>query len=349
MNLINPVSFAQRLVCKAASALPMLAAVACGVAANASDLLLQEIVAGCDANAFLLQKGTATYAVTREGYHPERAEPGETEVRSFDYTVAFDYPLIRTDDPNEKIIFRPRNVISYRTNMGSAKSYPAYEHSAVITDRATSKSPTFHPRAQRSEWFQSAASWIRIAADLPEGAIDASETGDGLIKLTVDLSNKSWLGRMSVDPSKGYSLVRLEEYALKLSSEQPSEVMTADYVSTANGAFILSERDKTSWLAINNELKKQSREVLKLVRLDDRGPDAAVFRLESLGLPKTAYIEDRINKKHYIFGVSAVTEADIPALGATPNRTPYKLWVMLALAVVAFGIVVRKAMAKRPQ
>jgi hypothetical protein len=264
-------------------------------------------------------------------------------VWSYEYKVFYDYPFVRTEMPDEKIIFRTQHVIYFRTNLGPAESYPPREYAAVIKDPSMAAPPYFHPRAEREVHHTAFTKRIVTARMRPELNIrvEARKTEDRLIQVTIDSSKNFWRGKFWANPEKGYSLVRAEEYGLKTSSEQPAIFMTADYQKTSNGGFVLSSRALTHWISVNGALVQRSHTVMNLVDFNDDKPDPELFRLESLGLPEGGRVTDRINNKHYVYGVSAVTESDIPEFNvaaAEEREGGFRLWMALAGAALAFGV-----------
>jgi hypothetical protein len=313
---------------------------------SANDALVSEVVAGQEANRELLQFGTAQYEITREEFYRRDAAPKSAYAgphkTSVEFRVVFDYPHIRTETNDERVVHRPDHAIVFRTKPGPQASYPAYEYSAIIEVPSAAPIPLFHPGIQHEIRGVSFIDRIRSARDKPHLGIQvtAKKADDGLIEINIDSPASFWRGEYWIDPDQGYQLVRGNQYALKSSSDQPVLTFQAGYQQVSGGAFILNERQQTDWINLNGDLLKRSHTDMRLTSFDDAKPDPTLFQLESLGLPVGARITDRINKKHYVYGVSAVTEADIPTFGVTgpdESNRPFPLGMIFVAAAMLLG------------
>ncbi len=103
--------------------------------ASESEPLLDEIVAGSEANFELIDHGRASYEeiVNLDGEHSHTQQ----------FTIQFDYPVLRADMPDRIVIYKPDYVIRYFTRMGPQPEYPPREHRVVIVDPAIASPPQF--------------------------------------------------------------------------------------------------------------------------------------------------------------------------------------------------------------
>ena len=307
--------------------------------------LLDEVVAGSEANLQLVEHGRATYKHTTGSAH----QPAEHN-QSSTYTVTFDYPFVRVDAPDHILVHTPELVIWYPTRMGHAPEYPAYEHRAVISDPATAKPLPFHPRIQHEHHLPDVAILINSQRKNPKATLTAERDGDGSIVIRYESPDAHFRAIFVVGPSFGYSLTRVERYSLKASSTVPLVETTLSYLRIPNGGYIVDEREAIYRLRASVDGPYQIlRSVTRLVDFDPARPSPDVFRLESIGLPEGARIDDQINQRRYIFGVTAVTEDDIgtvevtgPWRGRAPRRVLLIGTLAIGLVVLWFGVIRRR-------
>ncbi len=319
-----------------------LAASACASAtesdASESEPLLDEIVAGSEANFELIDHGRASYEeiVKLDGEH------SYTEL----FTIQFDYPLLRADMPDRIVIYKPDYVIRYFTRIGPKPEYPPREHRAVILDPALSSQPSLHPRLQPSSRIPHAGSIIRSVRRDPNGTISTQRRVDEHIEVRYENPSAYIRAVFIVAPQLGYSFTRIEEFALKSSDSTPSSELTMSYRRIPSGAYIVEERHEVDRLWDGDEYSHTRERVTRLVDFDPARPSPDLFRLESIGLPEGARIDDQINQRRYIFGVTAVTEDDIGAVdvtgpwrGRAPRRVLLIGTLVIGLVVLWFGVI----------
>ncbi len=307
--------------------------------ASESEPLLDEIVAGSEANFELIDHGRASYEeiVNLDGEHSHTQQ----------FTIQFDYPVLRADMPDRIVIYKPDYVIRYFTRMGPQPEYPPREHRVVIVDPAIASPPPVHPRAQYpSPRLPHAGSILTGVRRDPNGTINTQHRVDGHIEVRYENRGAHIRAIFVVAPQFGYSLTRIEEFALKSSDSIPFRELMMSYRRIPSGAYIVEERHELHRLWHGDEYSHTTETLTRLVDFDPARPSPDVFRLESIGLPEGARIDDQINQRRYIFGVTAVTEDDIgvvevtgPWRGRAPRRVLLIGTLVIGLVVLWFGVI----------
>ncbi len=310
--------------------------------ASDSQRLLDEIVAGSDANFELIDHGRASYEtiVYIDGQH------SDTHL----HAIHFDYPFLRADTANRVFIYKSDYVIDYRMPTGSISEYPAREHRAIIQDPTIASHPPFHPRVQNSpRATPHAGNIITAVRGETNGTISAQYRLPDRIEVRYENPSEYFRAMYLVAPQLGYSLTRIEEYALKRSDSTPYRELTMSYRRIPSGAYIVEHRHEIKRLSDGEKHSRTTEAVTRLVDFDPARPSPDVFRLESMGIPEGARIEDQINQRRYIFGVTAVTEEDIgvvevtgPWRGTAPRRVLVIGTVVIGLVVLWFGVIRRR-------
>ncbi|MCA9202882.1 MAG: hypothetical protein KDA59_07545 [Planctomycetales bacterium] len=309
-------------------------------------LILDAIVAGCEANAQLISHGRASYTwitTQSEVGGGSEANHGTTSEQRFD--VVFEYPLLRVASEDSVALYKPEYVIAYQKDLGPEIEYPAFEHRAVIRKRQFSPRPYFHPRVQWSDVTPHIASSIPHWRNDSRASITATRVKDGSIILAVSIDSAAFRGEYVVLPESGYGLIELSEFATKVSDSQPYYHMKASYRRIPSGAYIIEERKDTDSIARGDAYYSTQRGTIRLVSFSDERPAPSEFQLESMGLPRGARIEDKIHDRQYIFGVSAVTEKDIPGFEVVPPsggaRSAMVVVAMVFIVSVGLWILLR--------
>ncbi len=309
-----------------------------------SERLLDEIVAGSQANLERIDHGRASYEVTVTS----KDSSGErTETRL--YTIQFDYPLLRADMPDGVVIYKPDYVLHYLSDLPPES--PTRSPGVVIQDPTIAPPPPFHPRVQDGAGgAKHAGSSITAARGDPDGALTAQRGAENVnIEVHYEHPSQQFRTKLVVAPQLGYSLTRIEQYALKLSESVPYRELSMSYRRLPGGAYVVQQRQETDRLWVGNEYSHSTETLTRLVDFDPARPSADVFRLESMGLPEGAHIDDQVHRRHYTFGSTAVTEDDIRAVGVTgPGRGVTSRRVLLigtftiGMGVLWFGVIRRR-------
>ncbi len=314
--------------------------------ASDSERLLDDIVAGSDANFELIDHGRASYEATVTSKDPT-GERTETRL----YTIQFDYPLVRADMPDGVVIYKPDYVLHYLSDLGLPPESPTRPPGVVIQDPTIASHPPFHPRVQDGAGGRKhAGSIITAARGNPDGTLTAQRGAENVnIEVRYEHPSQQFRTRFVVAPQLGYSLTRIEQYALKLSESIPYRELTMSYRRLPSGAYLVQQRQETDRLWVGNEYSHTTETLTRLVDFDPARPSADIFRLESMGLPEGAHIDDQVHRRHYTFGSTAVTEDDIRAVGITGpgrGRTSRHVLVIgtltIGMGVLWFGVIRRR-------
>lgn len=303
------------------------------------DDILAEVIAGIEANEALLQSGSATYSIeTIDRDSGEDIKTVET------IQVQFDYPLIRTEVDGIKRIFAPDSVVTFDArNLKLLGSMPPNSFSAIIRTPDRVEKIPIHPKVLGPQKTPSLAATIKRVQKNGNWSISTSKDRS-IIVLEFESQKAAMRALYRVDPAKGYGVIEAKEWALKASETQPYLQMTASYTMLNNGAFLIDSRHTEKWIAVDGKLQNDSAEDVRLTDIKLLNIEPEAFRIEGLGLPSGARIQDRINNKVYLFGVPAVADSAIPKLkeGKTSSTRDYLIVINILFVLLLVGLLLWK-------
>ncbi len=307
-----------------------------------ADGLIDEVVAGCDANLSLIERGRASYSVSHS--YPD----GRKSLLSGPAALFFDGPRLRVDIADRRMIQdEDRLVVFIATDLGTAGGRDARNYNVTV-DVPTRRSELVwaHPRMQGLTRLENIAQDIRAVRENREWNLGAEAEGS-LIKVTRESSGlkvEYW-----VDPSQGYGVVRHAKWSKRITN-LPAVEVDSKYRRVGNGAYVVSDCKRVFREPNEGGYRtyEETRVVLMEIALAEH-PDPTVFTIDGLGLPKGARIQDRINNREYVFGVSAVRDEDVgrPHVSG-PQRTFGRFVIgVAALAAVVVALVLWRALRRR--
>jgi hypothetical protein len=314
--------------------------------------LLDEVVAGCEGNVSLIRGGWAKYTVV--SVRPVQEKDSKSPPVPVIVTVYFDGDITRCDfgdlrmiqDGQRLIEFDAQGLVAGGTKPDNPRDYSIY----VKPDRLEPRSVLAHPRMQGLPFLGTIARDIRAVRSDSAWNLDAFREGR-LIKVirSSDERNKYLKAEYWVDPAVGYGVVRLKKWSGK-DSNLPATEMESTYRKADNGAFVVERLKKTDrrYRAGRYEDFTEVDAILTEMSLSEK-PDRQVFTIEGLAPPRGARIQDRINDREYLYGLSAVTDADIIAPESSGPRTgrQWIVWGSIGLlgALIA-ALAIRRRMSR---
>jgi len=343
------------------------------VASDSRNDLIEEIIAGSDANTVAVTEGTWTYRVksisqmSEAGVErmisfmptPEQREamrkqlqPTVTRTRTRTTRLYLAPDLLRydvSDDEggDERKILRDGQCLSFSANwLGTESQYDARDYSVIITPIEFGGIPGAHPLFVG---LRSHDSLFSSTADVARGRRNDLERcsfkrdGD-MIVLTLTDDRKSWRGQYVIDPKHGYLVNDIEE--IQTDTGEVLRWRKSEFQQNAAGGWFVSRQDSGSKIRTRNDegqvvpAKKSERHV-ELISFEEGPVDEAVFTIEGLGLPIGGYIQDKINDKMYHYGVDAdpsesFDETEWVATGPKPVS---RGWLWLGSGIAAGAVV----------
>ncbi len=239
--------------------------------------LLDEIVAGSDANAALIQRGRAEYSLTAKHFYPESGKTSQH------VSVGFDGQKSRWDIGRRKWLL---------DGDWFALIQPGNRSVRINTEYSESLSSFPHPRAQGCCELLTIADLIRAIRKHPSTELTAQRDGE-LIEVVSNCEAKFHRSQWWVDPKRGYVVTRLKKWALK-TPDVPYLEINSEFTQAKNGAYVAQTRHKTSRVVPDHREPKQTlasetHVVLKSIDLSIR-PEAELFTLEGIGITDGARI-----------------------------------------------------------
>lgn len=266
--------------------------------------LLDEIVAGCEANLNAIQSGHAKYEITTARFAKGQEQPKEVE----NYDVRFDFPRIRIDSEAGQMrrIFSVDQVISFDAkNLAHLSKLGPTNFSATIRSRDEEQATiSAHPRMLGPEKIESIANEIRLLQSNPKWQLDAHNRKDGLIALRCRSKQLYAEVEYLIAPTLGYGVVSVKEWALSASPTKPYFVMSAQFRKIDPGVFVLEQRETVISILSDGKLEPYTSEEVRLKEITlTRDVDASAFTLDGLGLPAGARVMDKVHGRNYLFGL----------------------------------------------
>jgi hypothetical protein len=268
----------------------------------AADAVLDRIVAGSEANIAKIQSGHAVYSITRIQY----LDGVEQSPKTDELDVSFDYPRVRIDSKTRQLrkIYLKDGVISFdATNLPVVSRIGPRNLIATIKSLKEEEPIAIHPRMLGPAKWTSLAGEIRALESNPDCQVEGSEASDGGLLIVRTHSEKMKVRALyEVAPQFGYGVVRATEWLLRDGGEEPFFEMTARYRKADNGALVLDRRTTSTAFVRDGKLLPQGRQEVELKEMTlIEPPSEKLLRLDGLGLPGGAMIQDRINGKEYLY------------------------------------------------
>ena len=336
----------------------------------ATRALLNEVLAGYDANLALIQHGTASYTTKMTMYVPppvaddepsqgENGKPpapdaGPRETLTSEVTVHFDYPRLRFDWRGDRRVAGAGLIVEERRKIVDGEQFIFYDpprgavknphaHNVMIVPTSSeiwSAMSAMHPREQFPNF--SIADHIRALRNNPDASLNAAREADGLIRF--DAAGPKFRASYWVSPSEGYSIVRSKMWAPTVSESQPVQILEATVRGTNGGAYVLDRRAIKNFTIVDGKIKPSHDEEVTLVKIDLLGqPDEKLFTLDGLDLPVGATVQDRIQGRRYEYAVAAVREPEIKVPAPSgPMKTrhwPTALYIAAGVGLLAVGFL----------
>lgn len=314
-----------------------------------SEALLDEIVAGSEANLALIQTGTARYATTWTSYSYSRDVHGDERTRTAQrqgpfrstLTVYFDYPRLRfewrgngavtgreADFIDEISISDGERLIQYaapnfRTDAAPehAPDSPALRRHRgatnpnahnVLIEKRSQRRPMMDPRQQMplSSVAREVAGW----RDNPEASLTAVKEADGTIRYDVEqgvYQASSW-----VSPEHGYCIVKSKSWRSNFGESNPTKEYEATARDAGNGAYVLEHRVLRNGIHVRDDdrIRPHYEEEVQLLSIDlATPPDESLFTIDGLDLPVGTQIQDRIEGRTYHYGMPGAEDREFHA------------------------------------
>jgi hypothetical protein len=343
------------------------------VAGDSRDDLIEEIIAGSDANSVAVTEGTWTYRVNssqqsseagierlvelyplgdrRDEFRKQLQAGPTTRVETVKLYLAPD--LLRYDvsddlGGDDREILRNGQCLSFSANwLGTESQYNARDYSVMITSPEHKSFPNIHPL---HTGLNSHKSLFSSMADVARGRRNDMERcsfqrdGDRIVMILTD-QIKSWQGRYVIDPAHGYLVSDIEE--ILTDTGEVLEWRKSEFQQNAAAGWFVSRQDSGRNGRVLDDNGKpvpgtKSEKHSELISFAEGPVDESVFTIEGLGLPIGGMIQDRINDKMYHYGVDAdpsesFDETEWVATGPKPVS---RGWLWLGLGTVAGAVVV---------
>lgn len=182
------------------------------------DRLLDEVVAGSDANVALIADGTARYSVLITTFKPRKNTVKEAT------TVYFDGPLTRVDSGTKRVILDKNRVIEFDgANIGTIRQDQPHNYSAIIRAEKAVSRIWAHPRMQGLRGVCSIGEVVRAYRRNPEFQLQAIKE-EAVIRITAYSKGQFAKNEYWVAADQGYGVTRLRQWALKGPSQPYLEI-----------------------------------------------------------------------------------------------------------------------------
>lgn len=317
-----------------------LAAICCACVGSArggddTDALLDECIAGIDANVALIEHGTARYRLASS--RGTASAPDETTL-----TVVFENRRYWFQRRWEQVIDgEPRAVARHTIIDGDEciEYYPALDghrlpnaNIVIIVPSPRGRSAFMEPRQQRNvPWgdpppFAWEIGYMRRTA---REHLTARVDADGLIEISLRAPADKKRGTYWLAPQQGYALLSAREWDPGWAGAEPSIAYDAEFRQANNGAFVVSHRRERACRVDNGALVPWFEGEIWLEEIDlvTRPPDES-FTLEALDPPIGAPIHDRLHGRELRYGIDAIDEDGI-SVGAATGPLGLMRWLRL--------------------
>lgn len=300
------------------------------------------IIAGCDANAMLIDCGWAEYDITITSVDPSTMPlPPHIKPKKLTHHDKNARPKLRKTQHHVRIVFDRKRS---RWNFGRIRCYRDEKHDVYFNSRklqegeeknvslnkavnyrvtihAIHTSPfkptAYHPRyighgVYGKERDRTIAEMLRSVLSHPSDWRVKVTPEDELLKVVFDSKADPFRAIYWVSPAKGYSPVRGERYSLNVSKETPASEFQADYKKMECGAYVASHILEIKRMPIKGKYleRKRTETTLNEIALGEK-PKDEIFSLLGLGIPRGALVRDKTTGKEYLYDVKKVKEQDI--------------------------------------
>lgn len=259
--------------------------------------LLDEVIAGSDANVSMIEHGTARYSVVQTIFRPEK------DAQTWTVVVHFDGSKTRIDSGWRRTIVDEERVVDFDAEfLGTPSQRQTHNYSAIIRVKSRAKPFLAHPRMLGFGDLLSAAEAVRQMRSQPKWRLKAEKDGEAI---HVAAESEELGGKIEFwsSPDKGYAVTRYKKWALH-SPERPYDEIESEFTRADNGSFVLARSTRICRVYESSSGLRDVTEThieLKTIALTKK-PDSRLFTLEGLDVPQGARIQDRINGKEYLFG-----------------------------------------------
>lgn len=286
---------------------------------DSSAALQGEVIAGCDANSALIERGRVTYtaeATTTQLTAKKGAAKPEPHTRSFPVEVHFKADRLRCDYESFRSFLDGQRQVDYRVLDDGRLSPLHHVAQSDVAGRSTRLVSMFHPRAvghslatHTTTPFLSVADLLRKYRDAPGVEIKATKEGD-LIRCSFVWRKAEFQQEVWVSPAAGYGIVRRVDRVLV--GQKPALVETMVDYKLVDGAYIASSYVLTERAVVDDQLQDVNRLKLSLVQADLKAtPPDELFTPEGLGLPRGARLVDKTTGNTHIIGSRTVSQQDL--------------------------------------
>lgn len=275
---------------------------------ESGNLLLDEVIAGAESNLEKIAFGSARYRLTGKRYN--RRDGTWSDVES-DIRVLFDGARYREDHGDQRVLFTGDAYVEFHAPyLGTPDEYEPFNYSVIVREPVFEKPLTAHPRMQGLLLPTNIAEEIRAMRTKGDWDFSCERDAGGII-IVASSATLRVEATYRVDPRQGYGVTN---YQVRRLAEPPGVTtqVESSYRLNSNGAHVVDGTRRQLWAVIGDKLIDRSDTQIALVDIDlQNRPPPHELRLEGLGLPIGARIQDRIHGREFLFGVDPVREEDI--------------------------------------
>lgn len=300
---------------------------------NALNAILDEIIAGCEANVALIDRGWARYDVTTTTADPSKL--GQAARQKYERPLLKGTQPVRIDFDRTRCRWTIGRIRCYRDDKhdvyfdaqtleeGHEQKVPSHDavhyRASIHAVHTSPFSPTpYHPRylghgidgRENDKTIADVLKGARKRLDVWSINVVPEEK---LLKVMLDSKASSYRAVFWVSPQQGYSPVRGERWSLKVSDTTPASEFKVEYKQIQGGVFVASRRLQINRRPIDHQKYVESdrtEAVLTDIALGDQ-PKEDLFSLPGLGVPRGTIVRDKTTGKEYLYDVKNVTEGDI--------------------------------------
>ncbi len=317
------------------------------IPANADDALLDELLAGHDANVSAINHGTARYRYTATaGGH--RSE--------FLVEVQFHGDQTRFDFGDSRNISSPDADITFEApHLGTAAARPPHHYIAIVYEKGRGPNHPwqYHPRYLGHSHIPNSQTLGDVMREVQKAARQSkafkwkAERGAGAA--SVSYVHEYVTLDFRLGPGSSFPIIDFSMTDSRLA--RPAAEAHFEYRTVSTGQQVASKATIVSRIPQAHEYVDRARVEVELMEIDlTKRPDPEVFTLGGLGVPIGARISDKRIGKIYLFGVEAATEKELVRIIEEQELThlygpaPVESWtwtigISVSLAILALGLV----------
>jgi hypothetical protein len=296
-------------------------------AAETTGALLDECIAGIEANLALIEHGTATYRINDVVKRRGNLIPQEQMLKVIfdDRRHRFEWHKKERSEGSEEIVVEhviidPERVIEYWPPIGGV--LPANGHFVAITRNSNNRRALMEPSQQRLNCWGVPPTFVWEIGWMKKTAPDhltARRDAQGMIEISFQPpSVEVTRGVYWLSPEQGYGLVRANEWITGWDGDEPSSTYAAEFQNANNGAWVVAHRQERDRVPRDGALVHFHKHELWLDEIDlITRPADATFTIDGIGLPAGARIRDMLNGREYRYGIPAVDGQNIDVTQAT--------------------------------